>query len=258
MNLLEKIDNEIEIRNLNDFERLRYIYLECCKLFSFDTRYYYMEMDKKVENEIMNKKFDLTNIEDTSVICHTFVNEILSKLIREFTSLKIDVKNGAHSYIDVDCYDNVWRLDATLSDLSRVKMNLFTTGFYAYKSDFKDYLDAVDYLCDYGVKKYTETLEMNLLRKIEWVKDNLNNSDCKYSYSDASYFLRYFTLNELYKSVTYFDSDFDFHKIIEIFDYDKYYELNKKDNIFLLDNVSEDRINHLKRTLKYNNKNDII
>ena len=36
MNLLAKLDNELKDKNLTDFEKVRYIYLRTCELFSFD------------------------------------------------------------------------------------------------------------------------------------------------------------------------------------------------------------------------------
>ena len=41
MNLIEQLSKELSTLHLNDFEKARYIYLRCCEIFSFDSRYTY-------------------------------------------------------------------------------------------------------------------------------------------------------------------------------------------------------------------------
>lgn len=250
MNLFDIIDRELRSKHLNEFEKLRYIYLKCCNIFSFDTRYYYMKLDKNLEEEILNKKFDLSNIQDTLVICHTFVNEILSVLINEFTTLTPEINSGYHSYIDVKYSGTSWRLDATLSDLSRVKMNLFTTGFYAYRSNFSSQIEEADLACGYISRRYTETLKMMIVEKLKWIEFNLKNSACNRSYADSSYFFKYLTATDDYESSTYYDSNFNFYRLIEVPEYDIYYELQKGKNNFYLEKIDDEECNRLSHSLK--------
>ena len=47
MDVLNLIDSELRDMHLNDFEKVRYIYLRTCELFYFDMRYHFNEYISK-------------------------------------------------------------------------------------------------------------------------------------------------------------------------------------------------------------------
>ena len=88
MDVLNLIDSELRNMHLSDFERVRYIYLRTCELFYFDMRYYFNKyISKRVLSKITKKEIDLTNVDDFRVICHTYSEYVLKKLINEFTNI---------------------------------------------------------------------------------------------------------------------------------------------------------------------------
>ena len=76
MNLLEKLNSELKDKHYNDLEKMRYIYLRTCELFSYDETYYTSLAlnNEKLHQEIRNSYFDITNIDKFKVICYTYAN----------------------------------------------------------------------------------------------------------------------------------------------------------------------------------------
>lgn len=158
MNLLDLIGSELKNVHLNDFEKVRYIYLRTCQLFYFDARYYYVEQfDKKLYKQIVNKKVDITKVDDFSVICHSYSKYVLLKLINELTTANVSLQSGSHSLVEyIDDSGSTWNLDATLGDLSRIKVGIKSTGFICrelWNFNYQDILDDVDELIGYKYKE---------------------------------------------------------------------------------------------------------
>ena len=261
MNLYEILANELKDMHLNDFEKARYIYLRCCQIFSFDTRLHYTDLfnDTKLEEKIINKKFDLENIDSHLVVCHSFSKSILKPLIEYFTDLRVELHEGGHSYVML--YDNnvAWKLDATVFDLARVKMNFTTDGFISNYVDHKKILKEIDQKLKYVYKyrsSYSDKIKpTSFLDIILSVSKMLEDSKCKYHYSDASHF--YTTFASLYnnEAKTYVDDNYNFNKLMSIVDDYSYFRLHKIDNEYKLDQIDEEEYKTLKRTLKSNNIN---
>ena len=73
MDVLNLIDSELKGMHLNDFEKVRYIYLRTCELFYFDVRYHFKEyISKRKLSKIINREIDLEDVNDFRVICHTY------------------------------------------------------------------------------------------------------------------------------------------------------------------------------------------
>lgn len=147
VDLFKPIDfdvNNIEIKDLNsyivnyldnssydDFTKVRWIYLLICKIFSYDSRYYYCNDDMK--REIYNKELDLNNIEEYEIICYTFCKVLIDalaligikgELYKEYST------DLSHVYVLVNLNGFRLKLDPTKRhDMTRVKMNNTTIDF---------------------------------------------------------------------------------------------------------------------------------
>ena len=158
MNLLNLLEDEIKDKHLNNFEKVRYIYLRTCELFYFDARYYYVEQfNKNLYKQIINKKIDITNVDDFLVICHSYSKYVLLKLINELTTANVSLQSGLHSFVEYkDDSGSVWNLDATLGDLSRIKVGIKPNGFTCRESwnfNYQDVIDEIDEIIGYKYKE---------------------------------------------------------------------------------------------------------
>ena len=148
MDVLNLIDSELRNMHLSDFERVRYIYLRTCELFYFDMRYHFNKyISKRLLSKITKKEIDLTNVDDFRVICHTYSEYVLKKLINEFTNIDVIIHSGGHSFLTINDKNGCsWDLDATLGDLSRVKIGIKPNGFTCIESWSYNYYDYALYL----------------------------------------------------------------------------------------------------------------
>jgi len=156
MDLLTMLDYELSKKHLNDFEKVRYIYLRTCELFSFDARYDYTSLflDDLLYESIIKRKIDIRSVNDFLVVCHSYSREVLIKLIRELTTAQVEAYGDSHSYVK---YQANWLLDATYGDLARVKLGLETRGFEKFPQD-KELLSEVDSILGYKPKSKMEYL----------------------------------------------------------------------------------------------------
>ena len=149
MNLIEELDLAFNKTDMDDFTRLRYIYLYVCKKFSYDTRFMFALPSMK--REIYNKEFDIQNIEEYEIVCYTFAK--LLKDILDHYHYKTDLireesrSETPHVYIVVTLGNRKVKLDPTIKhDTSRVKMNIMTYNFESLTDDytFSDDLEDAD------------------------------------------------------------------------------------------------------------------
>ena len=262
MNLLETLNNELYFKHLTDDEKIRYIYLRLCCIFSFDTRYYYASFFKDYDllRKILNKKINVKNISDNLVICHTIVNP-LKLLIEEFTSREVELyRSVSHSYAYVNFMNNRYKLDLTgMNDLASVKMGLETKGFRIdgfVNPDFSDLDNSLGFelLDDYEyISKLDINLNVPLFLQSMKISNLLDNSRCKYEFSDAKAMT--VKLEQLFRvdmtqrnSDTFMDYDYSFHRLTKLGD--KYLDLSKIDDEYKLHEISEDKYLTLKSHLR--------
>ena len=264
MNLLKQLDNELNNRHYNNFEKIRYIYLKTCKLFYFDSRYYYIEsFDKKLFNKIINKKIDITNVDDFGVICHSYSKYVLYRLINELTNANVILQTGSHSYLKYkDDSGSNWILDATLGDLSRIKVGIRSNGFTCSESWFADYqkfLDEVDDSIGYEYKErkdFIKYLNQNSFKElIKSVNDLVNDSELN-NFTDVLFFVKWLLHGSFYtfSDCTGMDKNCNFYNFI----YDEFnndlFCLSKVNNKYGINNISFDEGLQLSKKLSMNSK----
>ena len=197
MDVLSLIDRELRDKHLNDFEKVRYIYLRTCELFYFDTRYHFKEyISKRKISKIVNKKIDLEGVDDFRIICHTYSEHVLKKLINEFTNMDVKLRPGGHSYLVLkDNEGRTWNLDATLGDLSRVKIGTKTTGFNCIWRVKDSYVDDIDKELGYNFKERND-----FFRKIDYssfeifiesINNLINDNNKLNDFSDSLFFVKW-------------------------------------------------------------------
>ena len=242
MDVLNLIDSELKGMHLNDFEKVRYIYLRTCELFYFDVRYHFKEyISKRKLSKIINREIDLEDVNDFRVICHTYSEYVLKKIINEFTNMDVKLKSGGHSYLTIkDKNGYSWNLDATLGDLSRVKIGTKTTGFNCVTDRY--YLDDIDKYLGYEFKDkayFISNIDTssfdNIVKGINiFISDNEKLND----FSDVSFFVKWLILDMIYNYNTSMDKKYNFYSFFLNY-YDELYYLSC-DDFFNIKKISKD------------------
>ena len=193
MNLVEILAEELKDKHLTDFERIRYIYIRCCEIFSFDHRWnYYTYYDEGMIKRIENKRFDIRNIDSTLVVCHSFTFSILISLVREFTHSRIRLNKGAHSFAELYEGNSKWILDATQGDFPRVKMHLKPNGMFL-DGGIEDLTD-MDASLGYTYltsSYYRNQVQGSFTEQMTSISTILANSKCKYQFTDTLFLYNY-------------------------------------------------------------------
>ena len=258
MNLIEQLNIELHNRHLTDLEKARYIYLRCCEIFSFDSKWFYTDLfnDTLLHDELLNKKFDIENIKEELVICHSFSKYILKPLIQELTNLDCRlVGDDIHSYVSAKIDNQEWKLDATMGDLARVKLDLPTRGFTSGMIEQDLELDDIDMNLGFFGKnqEYYERLTYgnSFTDCIENIGRILKESKAKYHYSDAIFL--YDMLDGMYSedTYTYVDNGYKYHRLIDVCDEYSFFDLSKRDGVYSIKKIRHDEYNKLVKTLRY-------
>lgn len=180
MNVLEILNKELEGKDWSLQEKIRYLYIRSCELFSYDERFNFYNIFagyEKKQKEIRKRKIDLENVVDNRVICTSFSREVFSKLLKELLNIDSVVCGKEHAFVMFYDGKRKMKADATIfSDLSRVKMNLFTKGYKpSIRTDkFSLYLKNQDKRINYIDQEYANYY---IDKTIEQVFNNDNNSD---------------------------------------------------------------------------------
>ena len=259
MNLVELLSQELKDKHFTEFEKVRYIYIRCCQIFSFDTKWHYLSLfkDKDLKNKLANKRFDIENIDEYLVVCHTFSKYILKPLIEELTNLKVDLEEGEHTILTLSYGPHIWELDATLGDLTRVKAKLKTNGFTGDFPNSDIVVDDIDKTIgyirhnkDYFINRINGN---NDTERTESIGRLLASSDCKYHYADASFYYSFlaFAVVPSQHDLTYIGDDYKFNKLIKLENDDTYFNLYRKKTVYSLNQIDKEEYNTLKRTLKH-------
>lgn len=258
MNLFDKLNSEMSAKHLTEFEKVRYIYLRTCEMFSFDSKWHFADLfdDYELLNFIAGRKFDIRDIDDTLVVCYSYSRYILQPLIREFTSIDTRLQLGKHCYVKASINDVNVNLDATMGDLAAVKVGIQTKGFDTPEMNYKDLLLNMDSELGYKYvdrKQILNSLEgLNSIEKMHNINNLLNNSKSKYHYSDAHFFLVWLISALNIRGGTYVNSDYQFHHLISIPDENAFFDMSKFDNEYAIKQINKDEYNELTRVLKHN------
>jgi hypothetical protein len=147
---LKKIDAQLEKTilkrvnpNASPFTLARGIYIELCKLTSYDENYdaqKRINQDSPIASEIYNKSPEEVTLDRNKLVCKTFA-EIYATLLNK-VGIKAIVEGDIHQYVRFECQGVLIKADATttgfqpsdsipLADIIRVKLNLPTIGFEA-------------------------------------------------------------------------------------------------------------------------------
>lgn len=157
MKLIEIIERMPD--NLTDMEKVRYIYIEVCRFFVYNTEYITGDDNEKVK--LFAEDVDLNNVTNNKAIC--------SKLSRAIAYLLeacgidcncIYFNGGQEGHMEAVCRvdEKLYELDAA-RDLMNVKMGYQTRGFaFPMKSNASEDFINYSYLSEDEVKKLDDAI----------------------------------------------------------------------------------------------------
>lgn len=226
--LNEELKNEWELE-----EKIRYLYIRSCELFSYDPRYKFMGLFpnwREIESSIRYREIDLENVQDNLVICSSHAREVYSKLLREILNIKPVPRGNGHSWVEFRDGKRNMMADATkTSDLGRVKMKLFTYGYHPEKREFgyNDKLKEIDIKIGYIDSQY----ENDSLQKQKIDIEQQFNIDENYNINlDEFIIYNLYKIKEIFEKYDNFscfsDAEFCVSYLIRIF-LEKCIRLNK-------------------------------
>ncbi|MBR4693661.1 MAG: hypothetical protein IKP07_02510 [Bacilli bacterium] len=238
MNLVEMLSRELRDKHFTEFERVRYVYIRCCQIFSFDARWNYFTLfSDELIKEIEERKFDVKNIDSPLVICHSFSRYILKPLLDELTGAKTEVvgsKQG-HSYVKAYFGSSKWNLDATEGDFPRVKMGLAPMGFQQEEGDVPspdiDEEIGFKFISKQRYQDIDSTNGYNFMGKVAQI---ISTSKCKYHYSDIAFLYNYMTYLNRQATKTLLDDKGQLYRTIHFTDNDEDYVLAKQNGEYVL------------------------
>lgn len=222
MDLREDVVNFIDKLNLDDFTKIRYIYLYVCNKFSYDVRFSYA--DNKLKEEIASKIVDVSNIQEYELVCYAYCKILCDLLSMYGINCEIVRENTEadyrHAYVIVMHQGKVLRLDPTKKhDTTRVKMKNGTIDFESLIDDpvFSDQLQEADQQIEsyennnidsfvaynsvaiakkvHDIEQYCYSNNMNhielFFKKLDTVFSIINNETKFDRYDDMDYYLSY-------------------------------------------------------------------
>lgn len=133
MDVLEELSKKIKADWDLDTQK-RKIYIELCKLFSYDTRLHFMDLlgEKGINQkiEIINQEVNIKNVTDFNVSCGTFSKHFHQACL-ELLGEESNMVGDGHRYVIFDSCNGYGpiKADATLGDLTRVKLGVETKGY---------------------------------------------------------------------------------------------------------------------------------
>ena len=176
-------------------------------------------------------------------------------MIEQLTNLNVEVHEGGHSYLMLPYGNSSWKLDATVYDLTRVKLGLSTAGFVNYNVDHEKILKDIDKELNYSRKElsyyYDQIKDTSFLDIVLSISKLLEESSCKYYYSDASQFYTHFASIYNRSVDTYVGDGYEFNKLIALIDDLNYFRMYKEDGEYKLKQIEKEEYKELKRTLKH-------
>lgn len=254
MDLLETLQEELKNKHLSDDEKIRYIYLRNCQTFSFDTRWHYTALwnDLSLKLQLKRRTFNVHNIDDSLVICHSDAKSILKPLVQELTSYDCKI-DGSLSHSRAVAVKGLRKiiLDAAYGDLARVKYGIET---YHYCDNSDNDTTELDKELGFNLipeKIYVDELDygdpITILSEIKYI---LNTYKFK-NFSDALYIFDSLTPILSIYSETFVDKNYNFHKFICLNKLKRYYELSFNGEYYSLNEILYDRYDQVKCDVRY-------
>ena len=176
-------------------------------------------------------------------------------MIEELTNLEVELEESAHTIVTMDYGPDKWELDATLGDLARVKSGLRTNGFSCISPTSEMKINEIDRTIGYA--RHNKNYFSNRIigdtntEKIKAIGKMLEDSKCKYHYSDASFYYSFLAALLNQHDLTYVGDNYDFNKLIQVKDEDSYFRINRTSDVYELKQIEREEYNVLKRTLKH-------
>ena len=183
MNLIKELEEAFNKYDLNEFNRLRYIYYFFCWTFSYDTRYMYALSDLK--HQIYEFEQDPTNIQEFETTCYTQA-KLLKRVLNYFDYNCWIEMEKLHAYVVVDLNGRQIKMDPSKKyDTARVKLYLDTYDFDTLISDptfMDDLKDADSTLRELGaipvndkLKKDRDLMLQYISRPADYNNNGINN-----------------------------------------------------------------------------------
>lgn len=182
-NLEHKVMEDVDL-NDDAFFIARHIYINLCKLVSFDVNFfaYGSTLDNEITKQIWNKNISQINLIDNAVICNTF-SKIYASLLNKI-GIETKMAGSYHKYnflnangtlIEVDATNKINDNNVSTYDIARVQMGLGTAGFKCYDKhkDIADMIRKSNFKIQYNQKTIDELLEESQLKNFDL--DILNN-----------------------------------------------------------------------------------
>ena len=207
MNVIELLDNELKNKNWPIEQKARYLYLQSCKLFSYDPRYVFCDLlchGEELKKEIKNYEFDLEKVKNFEVICTSYIKNIYPRLLKELLGIEDIKKRGvSHRWCEFNDEKRELKADATYnSDLTRVKMGLSTYGYKPLTRDynFLEELKEIDKNIGYIREEYFNDY---LKRKKENIEIEFKQDPYILDTEDSTEFIlfKWNTLQEIYHQI---------------------------------------------------------
>lgn len=239
MNVLETLHNELKNKNWTKEEKARYLYIRSCELFYYDQRYYfcrYFENAMERRNQIRNRKIDLENVTDFSVICTSHIIEVYKKLLFEFVNIEGNVEGEAHPWLTFDDGTREIKADSIENnDITRIKMKLNTLGYNNIQSEsnYDEHLKEIDKNIGYIKDDYQNTIIKSRVKEMQEEYDKVKGPTTNYLFYQLYTITRYFEEYKKFKNFSdveyalsylgekFFDNNFfDFSKAVSLFNTD--------------------------------------
>ena len=136
--LVNKVLENVDL-NLDPFTLSRAIYINLCKLVTYDVEF--IALDQNLTNEralkIYERKPEDIDVNNNKIVCKTFA-EIYQNLLQR-VNINAVVVGRKHKYVQFNCDGTLMMADATnsysddtnisLNDITRIQMGLKTAGF---------------------------------------------------------------------------------------------------------------------------------
>ena len=218
LNISEDITKKLDKKDYNDFEKIRYIYLYICRLFSYDIRF--TVGNDELKERLYTYEPKIESIDEYELVCYSIcrVLEDALKLFGFKPVLKKENNNlkYSHVYLELNYKDYVIKLDPTKRhDITRVKMNSNTIDFVSLTNEGLFDIELKD--ADDKIKKDTSGVDLYEFynnETIELLVETIEKSAIK----------RQLTSDELfYEKLTYMFSLINTRKDFKAFDDVDYY-----------------------------------
>ncbi len=138
MNLLNDLYKKLEddFQGKDTISKIYFIYERLCEFFQYDSRWYWAIGEEKLQDEIFNKKIDITNVTSNKVVCSSFSKmfcELADLLLLDDENYDMSLLQGelAHCYAITYLKDNtIIEIDplGNTNDFLNVKKDLAIKG----------------------------------------------------------------------------------------------------------------------------------